>query len=497
MNSSKTPSHHVLLYIVSVFFFVLGGIFLFYPSILKEKIGSKTPTAQNTQVPAGKLPEETALAPITEKDPETYEGWVERAKSLEAKGDLRRALSAYFAASSKNPAETLPPLERSKIFTELKEYDKALEEVQQLLTKDPKNSIYQVRYASIRLHQIEDAKNTELLDDAKARLANITPATAESLYLSCLITVFEGKEEEVKAACEKVANEEKSPYKGIAGEFIEQYNVFQTFRDGNTTYVDTLNAKTLTKAGFYKLAVAKLKNVLERDKEYRDAWVLLGYSYLNLEKFSQASSALESAYALDPTKALTQYLLAVSYDKLAQKEKAINFYTLAMGNQYEKKKEIRERLAVLYQETQKYEKAVEQYVALIDENKPSSPDIYTDPIWIYIELLRMPDKAIELATKAKETFPNNPVSDNLLGWTYYAKGELGNAKDFLTRALSKAPDMDAANYNMARVLEQEGNVTDAKAFYLKAYQVGSGSVIASLSARSYNRLLETPPTTSN
>ncbi len=496
MNAQKTPSHHVLLYIISVFFFLLGAILIAFPDILKGKFPVVGSPVKNIEIPEGKLPENATSSGATmEKDPETYEGWIELAKTLEARGELRRALSAYFAASSKSPQETLPALERSKIFTELKEYDKGLEEVQQLLNIDPKNSLYQVRYASIRLHQVEDIKNTELIEDAKARLANVNPATAESTYLNCLIAVFESKEEEVKAICENIAKDDKSPYQKFAAQFIEQYNVFQTFRDGNTTYVDTLNAKTLTSSGFYKLAVAKLKNVLERDKEYRDAWLLLGFAYLNLEKYSQASSALESAYSLDPTRAMTQYLLAVSYDKQALKEKAINFYTLAVGNQHDKKKEMRERLAVLYQETQKYDKAVEQYIALIEENNPSSAEVYTDPIWIYIELLRSPDKAVELATKAKERFPNDPISDNLLGWTYFAKGDLASAKDFLSRSLAKAPEMDAPNYNMARVLEQEGRMEDAKAFYLKAYQVGNGSIIGSLSARAYNRLLEATPST--
>ena len=227
---------------------------------------------------------------------------------------------------------------------------------------------------------------------------------------------------------------------------------------------------------------------MEQHRDYRDAWVVLGYNYLVMEKYSLAQVALDTAYQLDQTKAHIQYLLGIAYDKQQQKEKAVSFYTLALDNQYPNKTALRQRIALLLVDLQKFDLALKQYVELVNENALATPEMYVSPIWIALEFVKDTQTARSLAEKAKEKFPDSHISDNLLGWVALSQGRLPEAEQYLQASIQKNSRYDAPLYNLGRVYEAMSKPEEAKTAYKQAYELGTNSPIARLAAESFNRL---------
>lgn len=81
-------------------------------------------------------------------------------------------------------------------------------------------------------------------------------------------------------------------------------------------------AQMLNQTGEARLALPILKDLVQKNPEYRDAWIFLGYSNLELGNSSEALAALETAQKLDPIYPLTYELLAKLYQNKGNEAKA-------------------------------------------------------------------------------------------------------------------------------------------------------------------------------
>lgn len=402
------------------------------------------------------------------------------------KGNGREALDALLKAkeAGKNSLDLQAMI--ADAYNEMRNFDQAVEEAAAILQKEPNHVGAKLAYATGRMHQAGVSGKEELLDEASKVLATM-PQDPKATFLTCIIATYRNNTETQQQACEQ-AKQTTTLDARIASDIMAQQQLFSTFRDGNRSYIDLLHAKSIADAGFYDLSSIMTRRIVEQHRDYRDAWTVLGYNYLVMEKYSLAQVALETAYQLDTTKAHIQYLLGIAYDKQQDKEKAVSYYTLALDNQYPNKTALRQRIALLLADLQKFDLALKQYVALVNENALAAPEMYVTPIWISLEFVKDTDTAWSLAQKAKEKFPDSAVSDNLLGWVTLNQGHLPEAEGYLKTSIQKNTNYEAPWYNLGRVYEAENKATEAKDAYKQAYTVGNNSQIARLAAESYNRL---------
>lgn len=98
----------------------------------------------------------------------------------------------------------------------------------------------------------------------------------------------------------------------------------------NSATKKVIFAQILNQTENARLALPILKDVIANYPDYRDGWVFLGYSYLELKEYDLAEEALNSALDLDPINSLTYELLARVYkakgdtDKARESEKKSN-----------------------------------------------------------------------------------------------------------------------------------------------------------------------------
>lgn len=431
---------------------------------------------------------EAGTTPAEEKGAEEY---LQIGRQELAKKNGRGALDALLRAEEKGGTSTDLTVSIAEARTLLRDFDQAEKTLRDLLSREPGNSKAQLALARVLLHQAGNKEQDTLLDEAMTLLTAL-PAVEEAHFLSCLISTYKNSPELQKDTCAR-AKEGTSTNARIAADILAQRDLFATFRDGNRSYIDLLYAKSMADAGYYDLSSIMAKRIVEANREYRDAWVVLGYAYLVMEKYSLASVALDTAYQLDPTQAHIQYLLGIAYDRQNQKDKAITFYTLALDNRYPSRTALRTRIALLLTDTQQFDLALKQYLALAEENAMATPDMYVTPIWLALDMQKDTETAWALASKAKAKFGDSPVSDNLLGWVALAQGRYAEAEGYLRESIAKKADYDAPWYNLGRVLEAKGGTEEAKNAYQRAYTVGGTSQIARLAAESYNRLSTLQP----
>ena len=475
-------------YLIAALITALALFFLFQPTkSLDSPIPSNAFSALNEKT-SGSGAE--ILTPTAKELPLSTEELIKQASTAESEKNWSLAVSSYSAAFQKDSNNITILIKRGKALMNLKKFDLALQDFSKVLQSQPKDRTVQLLLAEVRLHQIDSIDNKELIADAMARLGLVNPPNARSAFLECMIHVAEEADEKVEATCGSVAkNFANTQEQSVAQSFLDHLGIFSTFKDGNRTYLNTLQAKTMSEAGFYELSSALLKHVLESNRNYRDAWTLLGYNYLVQNKYSLAQVALESANSLDPSKAYIQFLLATTFDKLGNSAKAIPLYASALRNQYTPAEPLRRRLATLYVDTSEYNLALEQYTKILEETKATSPDDYIKPMWLYIDIVKKPNEALLLARKIKLQFPTNAMSENMLGWAYQALKDTKNAETHLKLAISMDATLAAPYLNLSKLYLATQDLERAKQYAKDAYEKGKNTSVATAAAEIYNHIL--------
>lgn len=271
--------------------------------------------------------------------------------------------------------------------------------------------------------------------------------------------------------------------------FMEAYTTFSYYKESDKIFLQLLLAKALTGVQENQAAIPLIYDILNTKNNYRDAWIILGYAYLNINKPDDAIDALTQAKDLTPEKPETLFFLGLAHFAKNDLNKAIYYIEQADKYGYEPKEQINLKLGDLYLLKEEYKKSAKKYEVVLKTNTKNM-EVFIRAIWINIDKLNDPKKALELAQKAQEKYPKTAMSYNLLGWSYTALGDFDQAKENLQTALSLEPAFDAANLNYGWLYEKQGNALLAKEYYKKAYFLGKGNSIGTLAAVRYNKLTE-------
>lgn len=324
-------------------------------------------------------------------------------------------------------------------------------------------------------------------DEAASKARETTGATAVYFRaaLECSAGVFERCRTEVGALAKS------SPPQDVlrkAQRIIDAFRQFDLFSDGEDAHRRTLVAEALADNGEFALAERLLANVVAQSKDYRDAWILLGYSRYNLRKYDAALDALKRAQGLDQKKPETAYYTGLTYLKTGKRSEAIDYLRRALDYGSTARLDIQKYLADTYVEMQDYDNALKYYLDIISEGASRDITSYVRPMWVYIEIKKQPERALTLGQKAFEKYPNTAMGSNLLGWAQLAYGNLIEAEKNLAQALRIDPNLQAAYLNFGDLYLQQGKIAEAKRSYKNAYDLDPRGSIGTLAGTKYNAL---------
>lgn len=268
----------------------------------------------------------------------------------------------------------------------------------------------------------------------------------------------------------------------------QAFSDFKLGRGGQNIFLKALVAKAFIDNENYEIAQTLLNRIVTERKDYRDAWIMLGYVNIVLEDYEIAKDALNNAYDIDPVKPEIQFFLANVHEELGDEEEALNFYQLAYKNDYQPTSHVVQKLAELSLAQNYFQESFEFYAEFLKTSN-EEVDLFIKPIWIAIEKLSDIKKAERMAEWARNSFPESAQSYNLLAWVELARGDLQKADSYLNQSFLIDPNFAAAHLNKGKLLERSGDIDEALRSYERAYQNDKDGSIGRAAALEYNRLL--------
>jgi tetratricopeptide (TPR) repeat protein len=444
-----------------------------------------------------RLPETKPIIPQdpveTEETPAevnlTYDQRIEKGDYYAKQGYLIYASNEYVKAADLEPSRVEPYQKLASVHYDLMNYEKARANAETVLGLRPEDP--QAKYLLL----LTDIRQS-LFTDALTRIETLQleGSTDPRLdYYKGLILITLGRHEEGKQSLSKTESADvlDPALRANASKILSSYEEFAFAKSAEDLYLAELLARSFNLIGEYEMAVYKLKGILNERSDLRDSWILLGFSYLNLQKYLFAVTAFEHAYQIDPEWPATQYFLGIAYAELEKYPDAIQYLDFALKNGFTPKAVIWQKLADLYLETMEYAKSVEMYEYLLS-NDSSDINAFVRPIWIYLDFMKNADSALKLADQAAAKFPEDPMSYNLLGWSQTGTGDYPLAETNLKKALALKPDFAAAWYNLGKLFEAMDSKDEALSAYQKAYEHDSAGSIGNLAAKRYNFLITNP-----
>lgn len=431
-----------------------------------------------------KIPEVT----ITEEEEVnlSYNERIEKGNYYYDRGFLTFAANEYVKAANLEPGRTEPYLKLAQANFDLAEYPKASKNAEMILSLDPDN--YEARYFLVltSIKQNDFTKADLLIDELLASGLTDARLTFYKVLLKITLSQYDEGKSLLRelSAVSAMSPDMRDKISTVSAAFEE----FEFAQSAEGLYLDELLSRSLNQIGEYEMAIFKLKSILQNRSDLRDAWILLGFSYLNLEKYLFALSAFERAYELDPQSPSTQYFLGLTYSELSRFDDAIIYLNYSLSNGFEPEVVVKQKLADLYLEVEEYEKSVAAYESVLEDNKEDI-NSFVRPIWMYLDFLEEPIKALKLAELAVITFPEDPMAYNLLGWSQVGTQNYVESEKNLKKAIEMDPEFAAAHYNLGKLYEDQGRSDFAMAQYQKAYELDSNGSIGNLAAKRYNALM--------
>lgn len=457
---------------ISIVLILFLGYLVKEKDLLSKLEKEQTPSPKSPTIEERKIPQEVHY---------TYEERMERGDYYSNNAFLSLAVNEYTKASQIHPNEAEPYFKLGKSQMLLDNYEKSQTNLEKAIEIHPENPEYLVYLGKNYIKQTNFEK-------AKATFQQTDSSNPEILYYLALSDLLTNDNTSAETKLKKVLETtEDVKLKEKTANLLNSYEEYSLFKGGKEIHLRTLLAKSLNQVEEYEISLAILKDILNQKVDYRDAWILSGYAYLNLEKYDFALDSFRNAYDLDSEKPETQYFLGLTYFELGQTEDALTYLNIALKNGFEPQIQVKQKLGDIYLAKKDYEQAVEMLEAVLELNN-GDVNTFIRPVWIYLDFLNDPDKALELAQKAYKLHPESAMTFNLLAWSHLGKDEFLKAEEYLKKATTIDPNLQAAWYNLGRVYEGLEDKEKALENYQKAYEMGKDSSIGNIAAKAYNEL---------
>ncbi len=412
--------------------------------------------------------------------PINYETRISKGNSLANAGYYALAASEYAFAINIQPENPEAYEKLGDTYLTLNEDEKAKEQFKRAIEINPDNGTYKAKYA-ISLMRIGD------FDEAKNALSTAT-FSQEVLFYSGIAETIAENYEEAKTKFNTALTTEGSIEPKLIENFVHAFSSYDSQKEGQAIYLQALIAKALIDAEEFTLAENLCKKILDQQNDYRDVWILFGYSQLKTEAYKGAEDAFKQAKHIDPVKPETHYFLGSAHYFQEEYEDAVKEFELALLYNFEPSSECYRKIAESNLILENYEEALEAYEYLL-QIEQKSIESYIQPVWIAITYLNDLERALSLAEESTSYFPEEAMSHNLMGWVQVERNQLNEAETAIQTALQIDPNLAAAHYNQGLLREKQERLEEAKTSFMKAYELNKGDSIGVMAAEKYNAIV--------
>lgn len=225
----------------------------------------------------------------------------------------------------------------------------------------------------------------------------------------------------------------------------------------NETYKIIVLAETLNEIDEPYLAEKILKEVLEKNPDYRDALIFLGYSNYLRKDSQEARNYLIQAIEKDPIYGLSYYFLGKVDIRENKKEDARNNYQKSIDFGYKNKYSYKS-LGEAEKDIKNYQKAQENFKESLKLDQKDE-DILFELIEVLI-LEKKLDEAESLALKNED--------NKILGWVYLEKDDLEKSLGYFKKSLEEEPYSAFINLKIGEAYKKQNKGSEAHEYFQKA-----------------------------
>ena len=205
---------------------------------------------------------------------------------------------------------------------------------------------------------------------------------------------------------------------------------------------------------------------LEKDPDLAGTHFLSGKIYAAEKSWDRALAALRRALELDPEFSRAFELLISVYVTVNQLPDAITELQTWLSK-HPTDIQALSTLALTYEKMKEYPKARDTYEKLLSI-RPNAAAAMNNLAYLYAEQFDQPDKACELANKARALRPNDPLFADTLGWSLYQRGDYQQAFTTLRESAAKLPDNPVAQFHLGLAGYMMGETAAAQQSLRKA-----------------------------
>lgn len=418
------------------------------------------------------------LNPVPPEELEDADALLERGTNFLNAGYLSLAITDFLRAAEVAPQKRIVWTRLIPAQMAFRDFSSAEQSAKKALEFFPNDQELLILLGETHIQKSE-------FSDAKRIFFNMPEGAAKNFYLGTLAAYFDDYEQ----AKELLSPIRENPEFGKqAALLLGAFEEFSLFPEGNPLHLKLLLAKSFNDLRFFEMSVQMTKNILKNEEKYRDAWIILGHSYLSLGRYDLAINVLEQALELDPTKPETAFFLGLSESAMENFDSAITHLSMARENGYAPQAEVTKALADAFLNGEFYDAARKEYEKLLDI-KGAAVEKYVQPIRISLEFLDDPEAAERLAKKAIENHPDSDTAKNLLAWALLEDENYGQARVILEEIVAENEAFAPAYLNLGRISEEEEKFEEALEHYRKAYDMAPHTESGTLAAERYNAIV--------
>jgi len=471
--------------LIILWIIILGGSLFIAQSLIKPKLTTTDPgisIEKNEPEIVDETTPEPESTPIAVERPKTYSQYIQKGDNQILEYKIESALENYTQAVALNSDSLEPYLRLAKAYLLNNNPSEALTTFQKAQDIDPSS-------LEVKLGIIQSHLNLREIKAAKEIILSLNQANPNTQYYNAVTDLLYKDYNKARDQFEKIIKTEGYPnnLKEKSQIFLDAFEEFELYKEGEPLHQQALISKALVDVGQYQIAIPMLFEIIEESANYQDAWIMLGYSYLQTDQIPDAIDALSQAKDLDPNRPETLFFLGLAYFSNNDIPQAIALLEDAKKKGYRPKNELQAKLGELYIIEEEFQKSAKNFEEVLARNT-NNMEIFVRAIWLNIDKIKDNKKAVQLATSALEAHPQDPMSYNLVGWALTSAGRYDDAEKYLRKALDMQPMFDAAYLNLGWLYEKQGATILAQEYYKKAFNIGQGNSIANLAAMRYNKL---------
>lgn len=413
--------------------------------------------------------------------PLSYETRIAKGDQLFEAGYYKLAATEYSIAVTIEESAASGYTKLGKTYLKLGSYEEALNSLKRAYELSP-NDDARVNYGITLMRN-------KRFDEALVLLNEGNGDHQSTLFYQAILQSYAGNYDDAQNKLTKAVSLSGSVPVAYLQSLQTAFLSYNAQQGGQAVYLKAMLAKAFIDCEEYPLAEELSLQILGEKTDYRDVWVLLGYSQLKMGKFAEAEDAFKQGKKLDAVKPETHYFLGMAHYEQAEYAEAVDSFELALLYDFEPESEAYLKLAECQSKLGNYEDAVAAYEYLIKiDHRDLS--LFAEPLRLSMDVLGDLDRALTLAQESTSYFPQEAQSHTYLAEVYLRRGEVDQASSSIDTAFDINPDLAEAHYVAGRIRVAQENLEGAKWEFKRAYELSKpGDALSVESAEAYNTLI--------